>query len=94
MTKAGDNVATFTKASYSSTRNISGNFLELNKLIDILPVDYLLHIKSGKEVVWEGIAWVFGFDGMTARFKDYAVLNFEINYNNTDAIITVAWQRC
>lgn len=82
----------FKKASYTSTRGIGGNFLELSALIGVLPQDYLVHIKSGNEIIWNGIAWVFVYDDMGRRFKNYAVLDFAINYNNTDVEITVAWK--
>lgn len=76
----------------NAIRKATGDFLELSKLISILPEDYLIHIKCGNNIVWEGIAWVFVYDGMERRFRDYAVLNFEINYNNTEVMISAAWQ--
>lgn len=78
-----------------NVRNISkanGRFLELSKLVSILPEDYLIHIKQGLDIMWEGIAWVFVYENMARRYKDYAVLSFEINHNNTDVMIYVAWQ--
>lgn len=83
----------FKKASYTSTRGIGGSFLELSKLVSVLPADYLIHIKSGDEIIWEGIVWVFVYDDMARRFKDYAVIEFVINYNNTDVMITTAWKQ-
>lgn len=76
----------------SAIRKATGDFLELSKLVSILPEDYLIHIKRGADIMWEGIAWVFTYDGMERRYKDYAVLGFEINHNNTEAMISVAWQ--
>ena len=73
-------------------RKATGDFLELSKLVSILPEDYLIHIKQGVDIMWEGIAWVFVSEGMERRYKDYAVLGFEINHNNTEAMISVAWQ--
>lgn len=76
----------------TSIRKVTGDFMEVSKLISILPEDYLVHIKCGEDIVWEGLAWVYVYDGMGRRFKDYAVLNFEVNYNNTDVMISAAWQ--
>lgn len=68
-------------------KNGTGEFLSLSHLIGILPPDYMITIYNGEKELWKGIAWVFIYDKVYAKYCGYGVKKFDTDFYNENFFI-------
>lgn len=63
--------------------------LTLNNLIGVLPVDFMVTIKSGDIEVLKGITWVIPYKSQYYIYKDRNVSSFNTDFYNTEITINI-----
>lgn len=68
-------------------RNCTGEFLSLSNLVSVLPPDYMITLYDGDKELWHGVAWVFLFDKVYAKYSCYGVKKFDTDIYNENFFI-------
>mgnify|MGYP003290428410 CR=1 FL=1 len=63
--------------------------LTLNNLIGVLPVDFMVIVKSGNIEVLKGITWVVPYKSQYCLYKDRNVASFHTDFYNTEIVINI-----
>lgn len=75
-----------------AARGYAGTYLSVSDLISVLPPDYMVIIKNGKDVMDQGVVWVLKqYEWKMEEARHWDVLSMETNFNNDEVTIRAGY---